>query len=63
MEKSVVTSTGFYIVNNVAIGAAYKKYKYKNEIKRIAIFDFDVHHGNGTKEIIQMLNFKKCTNF
>ena len=61
VENPVVTSTGFCIVNNVAIGAAYTKYKYKNEIKRIAIFDFDVHHGNGTEEIIQMLNYKKFT--
>ena len=59
VENPVVTSTGFCIVNNVAIGAAYTKNKYRNEIKKIAIFDFDVHHGNGTEEIIQMLNFKK----
>ena len=59
VENPVVTSTGFCIVNNVAIGAAYTKNKYRNEIKRIAIFDFDVHHGNGTEEIIQMLNYKK----
>ena len=58
VENPVVTSTGFCIVNNVAIGAAYTKNKYRNEIKRIAIFDFDVHHGNGTEEIIQMLNYK-----
>ena len=59
VENPVVTSTGFCIVNNVAIGAAYIKNKYRNEIKKIAIFDFDVHHGNGTEEIIQMLNYKK----
>ena len=40
---------GFCIYNNVAIGANYliNKYNYK----KIAIIDFDVHHGNGTKEI------------
>ena len=59
VENPVVTSTGFCIVNNVAIGAAYIKNKYRNEIKKVAIFDFDVHHGNGTEEIIQMLNYKK----
>ena len=59
VENPVVTSTGFCIVNNVAIGAAYTKNIYKNQIKKIAIFDFDVHHGNGTEEIIQMLNYKK----
>jgi acetoin utilization deacetylase AcuC-like enzyme len=31
---------------------------YRDKIKKIAIFDFDVHHGNGTEEIIQMLNYK-----
>ena len=59
VENPVVTSTGFCIVNNVAIGAAYVRNKYRDEIKKIAIFDFDVHHGNGTEEIIQMLNYKK----
>lgn len=52
-------SNGFCIVNNVCVGAAYCKYKYKDEIKKIAIVDFDVHHGNGTEEIVQLLNNKK----
>jgi len=40
---------GFCIYNNVAVGANYliKKYKYN----KIAIIDFDVHHGNGTQNI------------
>ena len=59
VENPVVTSSGFCIVNNVAIGAAYLKNTYRNQIKKIAIVDFDVHHGNGTEEIIQMLNYKK----
>ena len=58
VENKEITSSGFCIVNNVAIGAAYTKNKYRNEIKKIAIFDFDIHHGNGTEEIIQMLNYK-----
>jgi len=58
VENPVLASMGFCIVNNVAIGAAYAKYKYKNDINKIAIVDFDVHHGNGTEEIIQMLNGK-----
>ena len=39
----------FCIYNNVAVGANYliEKYKYK----KIAIIDFDVHHGNGTQDI------------
>ena len=58
VENPVITSSGFCIVNNICIGAAYAKYKYKNEIKKIAIVDFDVHHGNGTEEIVQMLKGK-----
>ena len=40
---------GFCIYNNVAVGAHYliKNYKFK----KIAIIDFDVHHGNGTQDI------------
>ena len=40
---------GFCIYNNVAVGANYliEKFKYK----KIAIIDFDVHHGNGTQDI------------
>ena len=40
---------GFCIYNNVAVGAYYLIEKYK--LKRIAIIDFDVHHGNGTQDI------------
>ena len=38
---------GFCIFNNVSIGCRYLLNKYK--YKRIAIVDFDVHHGNGTQ--------------
>ena len=42
-------AAGFCILNSVSIGANYliQKYKYK----KIAIIDFDVHHGNGTQDI------------
>ncbi len=40
---------GFCIFNNVAVGANYLIEKYKYD--RIAIIDFDVHHGNGTQDI------------
>jgi len=40
---------GFCIYNNVAIGAKYLLNKYK--YKKVAIIDFDVHHGNGTQDI------------
>jgi len=40
---------GFCIYNNVAIGAHYLIDKYK--FNKVAIVDFDVHHGNGTQDI------------
>ncbi len=40
---------GFCFFNNVAVGAAYALAEYK--LERVAIIDFDVHHGNGTEEI------------
>ena len=41
---------GFCIFNNVAVAARYAQNKYK-EIERIAIVDWDVHHGNGAQGI------------
>ena len=40
---------GFCIYNNVAVGAHYLIDKYK--FNKVAIIDFDVHHGNGTQDI------------
>ncbi len=40
---------GFCIYNNVAVGANYLIEKYK--FNKVAIIDFDVHHGNGTQDI------------
>ena len=49
-------SHGFCLLNNVAIGAAYARSMYRNDgIRKVAIIDFDVHHGNGTEEIIRQL--------
>jgi len=39
---------GFCLFNNVAIGAAHARAVHG--LQRIAIIDFDVHHGNGTQE-------------
>lgn len=41
-------SMGFCIFNNVAVGAAYAKTQGQG---KIAILDFDIHHGNGTQDI------------
>jgi len=43
------TAMGFCLFNNVAIGARYAQRKHG--VRRVAIVDWDVHHGNGTQEI------------
>ena len=42
-------SMGFCLFNNVAIGALHARAVHG--LKRIAVVDFDVHHGNGTQDI------------
>ncbi len=42
---------GFCFFNNVAVGASHALTHYG--LNRVAILDFDVHHGNGTEEIFQ----------
>ena len=42
---------GFCFYNNVAVGAAAAL--AHEEVDRVAIFDFDVHHGNGTVDIFK----------
>ncbi len=44
-------SMGFCIFNNVAVGARYAQKHYG--IKRVAIVDFDLHHGNGTQAVFE----------
>ncbi len=41
---------GFCIFNNVAVGAAHALAAHG--LERLAIVDFDVHHGNGTEDIV-----------
>jgi len=52
-------SCGFCIFNSVAIGALHAHNTYPDRMKRIAIIDFDVHHGNGTEDIIASRFFAK----
>jgi acetoin utilization deacetylase AcuC-like enzyme len=42
---------GFCFFNNVAIGAVYALEHYG--LERVAIFDWDVHHGNGTQHLFE----------
>ena len=43
---------GFCIFNNVAVGAAHALAAHG--LSRVAIADFDVHHGNGTEDIFRI---------
>jgi acetoin utilization deacetylase AcuC-like enzyme len=58
-DPTKACSNGFCFVNNVAVAAAYLKSQYRDKIKKVAIVDFDVHHGNGTQEIVEALNKPK----
>lgn len=50
-HAEIAKAMGFCFFNNVAVGVAYALEHHK--FKRIAIIDFDVHHGNGTENIFQ----------
>jgi acetoin utilization deacetylase AcuC-like enzyme len=55
-------SAGFCIFNHIAVGVAHAMSQYK--IKRVAIFDFDVHHGDGTEDIFASNpNVMLCSTF
>ncbi|HUO43567.1 MAG TPA: histone deacetylase family protein [Burkholderiales bacterium] len=42
---------GFCFFNNVAVGVAHALERH--QLSRVAIVDFDVHHGNGTEDIFR----------
>ena len=48
-HAETLRANGFCFINNIAVAARYLQKQY--EISRVAIIDFDVHHGNGTQEI------------
>ncbi len=48
-HAETLRANGFCFINNIAVAARYLQKKY--EINKVAIIDFDVHHGNGTQEI------------
>lgn len=48
-HAETATVMGFCLFNNVAIAARYAQRKHG--VERVAILDWDVHHGNGTQEI------------
>lgn len=54
-------STGFCFFNNAAVAVAYAIEKYG--LRRIAIIDFDVHHGNGTERIFENHPYVRMYSF
>ncbi len=55
-------SAGFCIFNHIAVGVAHAMSQYP--IKRAAIVDFDVHHGDGTEDIFSSNpNVMLCSTF
>ena len=42
---------GFCLFNNVAVGAEHARRQHG--LKRVAVMDFDVHHGNGTQHMFE----------
>ncbi|KAK9865158.1 hypothetical protein WJX84_010261 [Apatococcus fuscideae] len=45
-------SHGFCLLNNIAIAAAYALSVHRSCVKKVALLDFDVHHGNGTQACV-----------
>ncbi|GAA5875827.1 hypothetical protein JCM16303_004011 [Sporobolomyces ruberrimus] len=50
---------GFCFVNNVAVAAAHAHLEHG--INRVVILDIDLHHGNGTQEIVWQINERANT--
>ena len=51
---------GFCLFNNVAIGVEHARKAHNME--RVAVVDFDVHHGNGTEALVRNLEPTTVTN-
>ena len=52
-----VRSMGFCIFNNIGVAAAYAL--EKKGVERVAVIDFDVHHGNGTEDMFSTTHWHK----
>ena len=46
-------SCGFCIFNNIAAGALHALAAHQSRCGKVAIIDIDVHHGNGTEDIVK----------
>lgn len=61
-HAGIAHSAGFCVFNHVAVGAAHAL--QSPYINRVAIIDFDVHHGDGTEEIFKdNPNVMLCSTF
>lgn len=50
-HAEIATPMGFCLINTIAVVA--REAQRKHGAERVAIIDFDVHHGNGTQDIFQ----------
>jgi acetoin utilization deacetylase AcuC-like enzyme len=50
-HAEAVTAMGFCVFNNIAIGVQHARQVHR--LERVAVVDFDVHHGNGTQHIFE----------
>eukprot|EP00597_Dinobryon_sp_UTEXLB2267_P005784 CAMPEP_0170064464 /NCGR_PEP_ID=MMETSP0019_2-20121128/4938_1 /TAXON_ID=98059 /ORGANISM="Dinobryon sp., Strain UTEXLB2267" /LENGTH=1142 /DNA_ID=CAMNT_0010271133 /DNA_START=213 /DNA_END=3641 /DNA_ORIENTATION=+ len=46
-------AAGFSVFNGVAAGAIYALEEFPDRCRRVAIVDLDIHHGNGTEDIVR----------
>jgi acetoin utilization deacetylase AcuC-like enzyme len=51
-HATAMTAMGFCLFNNIAVAAAHALAAHG--LERVAILDFDVHHGNGTQAIFEL---------
>jgi acetoin utilization deacetylase AcuC-like enzyme len=49
------TAMGFCLLNNIVVGVLHALQEHG--LERVAVVDFDVHHGNGTEEILSALEY------
>lgn len=50
-HADAVKASGFCLYNNVAVAVKALRAKYPEQLRRVLIVDWDVHHGNGTERI------------
>ncbi len=54
-HAGIAAAMGFCMVNNLAVGVLHALEAHG--LERVAVVDFDVHHGNGTEEILGAIEF------